>query len=323
MVCALLEIGARLYAKATLQQRGLRYHSELGWVPLPNVRKVGRYWGDDEPGWTNSHGFRDAEHPYEKPRGVRRVVAVGDSYTFGVSVDYGERYTELLEEKLDGWEVVNLGVNAYGTDQELIMLEVEGLRYEPDISICLIFLGNDLNDISYENRFWWPKPYFELTGEQLVHRRPRPTLETRIRSTSYLGEFVMRATERWRTHSVLAPGWQPENATPLFAALVKKMAEVSRSRGIAQLFVLAYPFGRTPDTLTGTETAAREVFATAGVEYLDLLDRFVEKDRLGENVWAFDHHWNVHGHELVASAIRDRLEELGWLRGTLKPSTKP
>ena len=57
------------------------YDPELGWRLLPDVEKRGPFWGVDEPARTNSRGWRDAEHPLAKPPGVRRIVALGDSFT--------------------------------------------------------------------------------------------------------------------------------------------------------------------------------------------------------------------------------------------------
>src|SRR5580704_8812425 len=73
------EAGARVYATLTSQQRGIDFDPELGWRPLPNIRKVGRMWGDARPARTNSRGWRDPEHSFEKPLGVQRIVVLGDS----------------------------------------------------------------------------------------------------------------------------------------------------------------------------------------------------------------------------------------------------
>ncbi|MBU1849701.1 MAG: hypothetical protein KKH40_03155, partial [Nanoarchaeota archaeon] len=55
----------------------------------------------------------------------------------------------LNENKLD-YEVINLGVSGYGTDQELILLQKEGLKYNPDVVILGFYLENDKPDNSKE-----------------------------------------------------------------------------------------------------------------------------------------------------------------------------
>ena len=91
----LAELGLRVVAHATLKARGVTLDEHLGWHMLPNVEKRGGEWGSGEPARTNSHGWRDAEHPYEPPAGTRRVLALGDSFTFGQNVDYGMRFTQM------------------------------------------------------------------------------------------------------------------------------------------------------------------------------------------------------------------------------------
>jgi len=158
LVLLALEGGARLYGNVTNQGRGMTFDAELGWRPLPNVRKVGEVWGVSRPAVTNSRGWRDIEHPYEKAAGIRRAVAIGDSFTFGTNVDDGERFTDVLPRRIDHLEVVNLGVAGYGTDQELRVLEIEAFRYQPDVVIFTICVFNDLDDISYDRLYSWPKP---------------------------------------------------------------------------------------------------------------------------------------------------------------------
>lgn len=135
---AAAEVGIRLLAKLTLRGRAVVHDSEIGWRYLPNVRKVGRYWSHRVPARTNARGWGD-DASFERTPGVRRIVALGDSFTFGVMVDHGERFSELLERDVARLEVLDLGMNAVGTDRELRVLEVEGVRHAPDV----VLLGRE------------------------------------------------------------------------------------------------------------------------------------------------------------------------------------
>ena len=82
----------------------------------------------------NSWGFREKEFAYKKNKKVFRILAFGDSFTFGVGVDNNHRYTNVLEEALKlnniNSEVINFGMGGYSTDQEhdlikLVLKEVE------------------------------------------------------------------------------------------------------------------------------------------------------------------------------------------------------
>jgi hypothetical protein len=96
----------------------------------------------------NSQGFKDLEFNMAKSRGVHRIVALGDSFAFGV-VPYRNHYLTLLEEALGATapvEVYNMGINGIGPVQYLSLLENEGLRYRPDTVLLSFFIGNDFTD---------------------------------------------------------------------------------------------------------------------------------------------------------------------------------
>jgi hypothetical protein len=56
-----------------------------------------------------------------------------------------------LEERLAsrGVEVLNLGIGGYGTAQQLLALEEEGLRYRPGLVVLAFYLGNDVSNNSF------------------------------------------------------------------------------------------------------------------------------------------------------------------------------
>jgi hypothetical protein len=117
----------------------------------------------------NSHGFRDREHTYEKPTGVKRVQLLGDSYLEALQVPFEHSITHLLEEKL--WsggvrgETINLGVSGFGTGREYLMLRDYGTRYKPDL-VLLFFVGNDLlnNSVRLEGKPYLPYPVVDGAG---------------------------------------------------------------------------------------------------------------------------------------------------------------
>ena len=86
----------------------------------------------------NAQGMRaDREFPLEKPPGVCRIVAYGDSFFVGYEVDLEDALLTRLEERLReagiDCEVLNLAVSGFGTAEMLVALEADGLRYDPDV----------------------------------------------------------------------------------------------------------------------------------------------------------------------------------------------
>lgn len=98
---------------------------------------------------TNSRGWKDIDHSYEKPEGVVRILFLGDSFTWGIveMEDLYSRHVQKIftDKGFDNVEVISLGVGAFGLDQILEMLLQEGLLYEPDF-IIYQFSSNDVTD---------------------------------------------------------------------------------------------------------------------------------------------------------------------------------
>lgn len=101
---------------------------------------------------TNSLGLRAKETTVEKPAGTKRILVLGDSYTFGVYVGDRETYSAVLEELLRGdglnVEVINAGyATGWDTDHQYCWLVNRGLAFDPDVVILGFFVGNDIMNI--------------------------------------------------------------------------------------------------------------------------------------------------------------------------------
>lgn len=118
---------------------------QLGWVPRPQVAGEHPYNGTMVPFHTNSRGWRDRDYSIQKIPGTSRIVVLGDSYTWGYRVRDEDVYPKVLESLLEHVEVINLGVTAYATEQELLYFKREGLQYHPDI-VLLAFCQNDFDE---------------------------------------------------------------------------------------------------------------------------------------------------------------------------------
>ena len=100
----------------------------------------------------NSEGFRDIEHELIKPTDVFRILAVGDSFTFGLGVQADLVYPEMLERILNEknrhktfrYEVFNMGIANIGTLEELRIIK-EGIKYKPDLILLGLLAENRWN----------------------------------------------------------------------------------------------------------------------------------------------------------------------------------
>lgn len=86
----------------------------------------------------SEQGLRNPPVTVPKPPGIRRVLCVGDSFTFGWGVEYDECWCHRIEALLGpGVETINLGVPGYNSSQQMRLLEVVGLPFEPDVVVVL------------------------------------------------------------------------------------------------------------------------------------------------------------------------------------------
>ncbi len=182
---ALLEGAARIFKLGT----GLFWQpdSQLGWVNIPDASGWESCYGECQIRVTiNSQGLRDREIPYENESGATRVLMLGDSTTAAMQVTLEDTFVKQLESKLNentgDWEVINAGVNAYGTDNELLFYQLEGEKYDPDIVFLNMYLANDVynNHPTLELRYGGQsaKPYFTLNDNGELELQNFPVEDT-------------------------------------------------------------------------------------------------------------------------------------------------
>jgi hypothetical protein len=148
------------------------YSEDYGWLPRPHFR--GRVAGARTS--VNADGYRGTRHAVERRPGRRRVLLLGDSITFGYRVSDEATFAAHLEAARPDLEVLNFGVEGYGTTQELLRLQRDGLRYRPDVVVLNVCIENDPVDNwrsanLYEEQH--AQPYFRLEHDRLVlHATP-------------------------------------------------------------------------------------------------------------------------------------------------------
>jgi len=303
----------RIWSHATAHERALVFDPELGWRMLPNAQKLGGYWGGKWPAHTNSHGFRDRERTFDKKPGVARLVSIGDSFTFGADVDDGERFTDILETLSPTTEVLNLGVQAYGPDQELVLLEREGFRYAPDVVLWVVFLGNDLYDIRFARRFHWPRPYFTSEAGVLTLHRAEPSWDVRLRLSSYLGEVAFRTFSGWIPAEAVAPELAGSNPVEQFTLIARRIAADCASHRARLLAVVLWPTKEGDFDRDGDFPRAVEALKTNHIEVFDTQALLSEDQPDGAALWFPHGHWTALGHRRLAEALFEKLSKLGWI----------
>lgn len=123
----------------------LKYYYEL----KPNITEV------DDPKWLsspatytiNGDGLNDRfDYAVEKKTGSYRIIALGDSFTFGHFVSTPQSWPEVLEDTLNAssaacggiqFEVLNLGMRGFDIPYLVERYKSVGEKYQPDAVIWL------------------------------------------------------------------------------------------------------------------------------------------------------------------------------------------
>ncbi|HET8643853.1 MAG TPA: GDSL-type esterase/lipase family protein, partial [Vicinamibacteria bacterium] len=225
------------------------YDPATGWALRPGLRGHRQFVQGRVS--SNSRGLRGtAEYAPGRVPGRRRVVVLGDSFTFGEHVDDHEAFPARLQQRLGpAVDVLNLGVHGYGHDQMLIRLREEGLRYAPDL-VVLGFFADDAarNLLAFRD---YAKPRFVLReGRLLLLGSPVPPpsrILWREARRSHLLEVLTLPGQRRAARRA-----REEEQGPLMAALLDEMRRVAAGAG-ARFAIVDLP---PPDEIARGEDAA-------------------------------------------------------------------
>lgn len=293
---------------------------------------------------TNSKGIRaDYEIPYKKPKGTKRVVLLGDSFGMGYEVDATDMFTArmvyYLKEKygMGSVEVVNLSTSGHGNAEELIVLQNEGLKYEPDL-VLLAWHSTDIDDNPRSGLYDLKdgrlvrKAATYLPGVEInrkLHRIPLyPFMADNSQVYNMLRDWAGVTVKRWltkiRTLSMKKPvtsDSQKDNGLArykieLSMALLDEIRNVSNKAG-AEFVILEIP-GR----LSRTEFRSlfpHDVAQKYHFRIVSPIERFA--DAKGRKVyWERGHgHWTPLGTDMVGEVLADYIAKNHLLEGKAGP----
>ncbi len=248
----------------------------------------------------NPQGFR-SPHDFSGPAPGRRIVFLGDSYTFGSGVEDDETFVARLERRLADTTCYNLGVGGFGIDQMWMTLEHYGLPLEPD-AVVLTFIRNDLDrslSAFRDGHIWLAKPTFRLVEGRLEPLTP----ENRPPPLTRWVQQELRLSGLWRRlESSLSRRFAVGYRWRLNRALFERIRDVTRAAG-AGLLVVYVPINRGH----AAPLFERE-FREMGIDFLDLGPLLPEDP--AALFYPRDRHFNAAGHRFAADAIEERLRSV-------------
>ncbi|NOR64398.1 MAG: hypothetical protein GQ468_00090 [Candidatus Scalindua sp.] len=164
---SLLEIAIRIFdPQSDLRRRDLffRYEPFIGTEGIPNKKGVYATRSYKTTIELNNEGFRDYDHDKLNTQEKFRIIALGDSFTFGNGVNNDQVYVKVLEKCNSGIETINMGGPGENPQTSFKMYMSRGLEYEHNIVMLGIFMGRDLPTYHPKDNDSPPKWGFDSEG---------------------------------------------------------------------------------------------------------------------------------------------------------------
>jgi len=263
----------------------------------------------------NALGLRGPEIERRPPPGRTRILALGDSMTFGYYLEEPETWPARLEARLRAAgrdvEVVNAGSGGWSIESETRFLEERGLRLEPH-RVLLAFCANDIADLDRGGAVYEGQKRSLGGGRGLL---------TGALYTSALYELYLRAQvawKRWREErtgehaepltSVDVPPERADELWEVYADWLDRMLAILAPRGIPLTIVYIPDVFRLDHGLPATDEARLRALASErDIGFVSPLPAF-EAHPLDEvYLIPLDDHLSARGADLVAEALAEAL----------------
>lgn len=283
---------------------------ELLWRFVPGVRWDGLR--------INSLGFRDHEMSAQKPAGVRRVIAMGDSCTAQGHPPYSILLDTLLQKSKptdEPWQAFNTGVFGYSSLQGLRQFQNTVRNFQPDV-VTLYYGWND--------HWLYDKPDHLRLAVRLNPVRAK--LTEALQKKRFFGVLArMARSQEMGSHAVANDQRVNRVPAPMYRATLTEFVANIRAVGAIPLLITASRRNLT-DAIVQSGHATnvdemelvhdeyvkitREVAATTGAPLLDLAEIMAgpEFDEMfsGDGI-----HFDQPGLDFIAEQLHAKLMELG------------
>ncbi len=293
----------------------------LGYDLTPNFRGYMKGY----PVRINGDGYRDREFSVEKPDGVYRIVVVGDSVTMGSGVAVEQVYTRRIEQILNARqdqvrvEVYNLGIGGTDPLQMVRRIEVDGLRYKPD----LVLLA------TITNRVKTPMTDEEIPWREILERNFEASRKlSPVRRYSFVANLLPDSVrnEDIRDRRTASPGERPALGEGMMDHCLERLAAISRDHDVdvgivalRRMFFHENSFlSALYDSLIRQEREDRDRLEALcerhGVPFCDSIDAFSpDSRRVDLIIYPGDEHPNWRAHGIFADVISSYLLTEGFV----------
>jgi hypothetical protein len=296
-----------------------RRHPDLPFFALQPNSNVRIETG--ETSWsaiTDADGFRVQQGAAGRD-GRPIALVLGDSFTFGMGVEYEESFVSVVSEELDGrFHFANTAVPGYGPSQyRAILRHLLDTGMEPRLLLVGVFLGNDFQDclwnkdVPVEDGVLGSEPGLRSIIKRNLHlyRLLSRAYHILLSDRGYIWQVgtELYSPEEWRSGGMqrAAPALRAEfeeigllvreREIPLLAAIIPTAAAVEAAAGRKLDGMRALDYALPARRLI-------EIFEELEITYVDFTLPFAATGAAA-NYFAHDRHLNQHGHRIAAREI--------------------
>lgn len=279
---------------------GITYHN-------PNILKIGM----GKKIKTDSNGFRIPLENFKYDEELENILILGDSVSFGVSVEEKKTFIGLLRKKINK-NFYNTSVAGHRLDNYTILLEKYHQQF-PKIKDVIVFLC--INDIVTEDGV--------VKKDNLSFKSNNNKLIEKIKKNDFLinVNFFLRekstvfnlakaiGTQNVKRHFYYeVPFYENEDYLNNYKNNLKKIIDFSNLNKLNVKFVLL-PYKHQIDNFCETklmmpQNKINNIFKKINYELFDFSDEFCDKDNSSKLFLNFDPmHLSAKGHKFVSELL--------------------
>jgi len=309
-----------------------------GFGGTPNLERDVAFEGASGPAVRvslNSQGNRD--ELFEARPGVKNILCYGGSHTWGAYVEQDKRYTDVLNQRVDGCRFVNLGNGSFGLDQICLSILERSRQYSPSTVVVEQYpwaVHRVLNP--YVEGYLKPLFYMDAAGELKLQKVPsysRFKVCRRIEGAyrlykKELTEFKGGIDVKTQYDPFFDPiflRWKTTYYEHMYQLIEKILGVIkdhcAQNRYHLLFLIIAYSqqFGHESGSgLVDYELPAKRfkaILEKLRIDYVDTAPALVRAQTSEDPVIKPDGHTNNRGHGIIADVLEDSLRSQGWLGG--------
>ena len=321
------ELAVRVYRVFTIKTKGkiipAMYveDSKLGWGLKPSYEGIVETDEFSTKISINSKGFRDSERADMNEESVKKVMGLGDSFTFGYGVEFEKTYLSLLENLLNSLEdnsttykVYKYGVPGYSIKEEYLLSETLAPKVKPN----LIMVGFDINDHTDCSNSW---PKYRVKGGNLFDNlgpikdpSEKASIWNYLLDKSYLYPIIKRVIKTvdinrniesnelkaWRCAEEYLGNIKKlarENDSALLIFFIPHRSQIHQ--GLVQDKFIKKEYFEDLNMLLNDYCKENDIF------YIDLTSELLDEAGLEKYLYyiSTDAHWNEFGHSVAAESL--------------------